>query len=346
MAKQVKKDNLSALKQALDAGEPGKLYLFWGEEDYLREHYVGLLKAALVDSGMEAFNYRRLEGPSLTPAALQEAVDAMPVFAQRTFCEVRDLDLAKCSEAMKKQVETILADLPDYCCLLFVYTNPAFQPDMRAKLYTRIKKEGLAVEFTGQDQAALVKWVQRRFGAMGHSISRENAVYLLFLCGDLMRGLIQEIEKIGAYSKAKEVTRADIDAVATPVVDAVVFQLTDAVSKRQFSKAMEIMGALLQMREAPIMILAMLGRQMRQLYGAKLCQEEGLSVKDVQALWNMRSDYPARLLLEGARRFSKAWCRSGVLLCAQADLDMKTGGGEPEEILKTVLLKLIAEEAA
>ena len=52
---------------------------------------------------------------------------------------------------------------------------------------------------------------------------------MIFLCGDLMTNLIGEIEKIGAYAKGGRITREDINAVATPQLDAVVFRMTDAI---------------------------------------------------------------------------------------------------------------------
>ena len=36
--------------------------------------------------------------------------------------------------------------------------------------------------------------------------------------------------------------------------------------------------------------------------------------------WNMRSDYPARLLLDNARRVSRRWCAGAVRRCCEADL--------------------------
>ena len=63
-------------------------------------------------------------------------------------------------------------------------------------------------------------------------------------------------------------TRQDIDAVATPQLDAVVFQMTDAIAAGNFDKAAEVLGELLHMQEAPIKLLAVLGKQIRQLYSA------------------------------------------------------------------------------
>ena len=66
------------LKADLSAGTPGCAYIFYGEESYLREYYLGELRKKLVPAGFEEFNYHRLEGKDLTVQALGEMAEAMP----------------------------------------------------------------------------------------------------------------------------------------------------------------------------------------------------------------------------------------------------------------------------
>ena len=342
MAKQVSDTSeYRALKKALADGTVANFYIFPGKEDYLREYYLDSLKKKLV-GGMEDFNCKKLEGVSLTVADLQEAVDALPVFAERTVVEVRDFDIYKCGENQKKQLMELIADVPEYCCLVLVYDTLEFKPDARTKLHGEVKKHCRIVEFAEQDQSDLTNWIRRRFAALNKDIDVRDAEYLVFLCGSLMTGLISEIEKVGAYAKGRVITRADIDAVATPVIDAVAFRMTDAISKKDFDRAGRIMGDLLALRESPIMLLAMIGKQMRQLYFARLAMNEKKNAAWVQKQLALRSSYQASALWESARRFSLAWCRKAVLLCADTDRKMKSSGEDNEELLKLLLLKLAA----
>ncbi|NCC95185.1 MAG: DNA polymerase III subunit delta, partial [Opitutae bacterium] len=172
------------------------------------------------------------------------------------------------------------------------------------------------------------------------------AQYLIFLCGDLMNGLISEIGKIGAYAKDRRVTRQDIDAVAIPQLDAVVFQMTDLIARGDFDRAAAVMGELLQMQETPIMLLAVMGKQFRQLYSARLALEHRKGAGYVADLWSMRSPYPAEKLMDAARRFSLKWCRNAVARCAQTDLAMKSvTGGDAQQMLISLLLELACEKA-
>ena len=86
-------------KRAVTEGDPGPLYLLWGEEDYLREYYLGRLRELLLSDGMEEFNHKVFQGKELDLNLLTAARDAFPVFAQRTLVEIRDYDPYKAPEA-------------------------------------------------------------------------------------------------------------------------------------------------------------------------------------------------------------------------------------------------------
>lgn len=332
------------LKQDLSKGVPGPLYIFHGEEAYLRDHYLHQLKQALIPAGMDGFNYHRLSGKGLTVQRLADTVDALPMMSQRTMIQVDDYDLFKAPENERSLMAQLLADLPDYCCLVFVYDTVAYKSDARMKkLAGAIQDKGQVVQFARQEQHDLVDWIGRRFRALGHDIDTADAQYLIFLCGDLMNGLIGEISKIGAYAPNRRVTRQDIDAVAIPIIDAVVFQMTDALTRKEFDKALSVLNDLLRLQQAPIMILAVLGKHVRQLYSARVALESGKGSRWLMDLWSMRSTYPADKLMDAAHRYGLDWCRYAMKRCAETDFAMKSvTGADAQDRLISLVLELAA----
>ena len=71
-----------------------------------------------------------------------------------------------------------------------------------------------------------------------------------------MTALTGEIDKICAYSGAEEIKKSDIDAVTEPVLDAMVFQMTDQLSFGRYDQAMQKLQQLLKMQQEPLAILA------------------------------------------------------------------------------------------
>ena len=329
---------LDKLKKDLSTGKPGQLYIFHGEETYLRDHYLGRLREAVLTGGLGEFNRHDLSARDMSPHALEEAVDCLPMMAERTLVEVTDFDLFKAGEKDREGYIRILSNLPDYCCLVFLYDILEYKPDARTKLAQTVKAHSTVVNFARQSPRELVDWVRRHFKAQGKEIDSRLCEELIFLCGDLMHSLQQEIGKIAAYAKGDKITRADIEAVATPQLSAVVFRIADAIGEKNFDRAAAILGELYQMQKSPYEIMGAFGKQMRQLYSARLALDRQKNAAWVAGLWGMR--YPADRLMVSARRFSLQWCRRAVVRCAQTDLAMKSTGQDAKELMTTLLLEL------
>ena len=330
------------LKADLAAGTLGPLYLFQGEESYLREYCLTEMRKQLVPAGFEAFNYHKLEGKGLTAQALTDTVEAMPMMAERTMVQVVDWDVYKLPEEQRRGLIALLEDLPPYCCLVLVYDLLEYKPNRTyKKLYGALCAHVREVKFQPLNQDQLMTWVARRLKAAGHTIDVPTAEHLLFTCGALMNQLIPEIAKIAAYAQGERITRADIDAVASPVVEAQVFDMTRAVSRGDFDRAAELLGQLLTLQQEPFMLLSLMGGELRRLHSARIALDAGRDRFWLMEQWNMRSDYQAKLLLENARRVSRPWCARAVRRCCETDLRIKSvSGADGAGELKLLLMEL------
>lgn len=337
----VKKSNgaYQQLRKALKEGGLKPLYVFYGEERYLLEDSLKVLRKNLVMEGMEEFNLHLLEGKGLDLNRLAEAVDSVPMMSEHTLTIVTDFDLFGCKESDKERLLKIFSDLPEYGCLVFVYDTLPYKIG-RGKYQDQVKKLASIVEFVSPDRNDLLDWVRRRFAALGKKIDSSESEYLIFLCGSLMTGLLTEIGKIASYAKGEYITRGDIDAVAEPVLEAQVFDITDAVGARQFDRAFVVLSELFRLDQEPIMILAILGKHFRQIYSARLVLESGQGVGVLMDMWNMKTDWQAKKLMKHAHNCSLDWCRKAIRLAGETDFAMKSSGRDSEELLVEMLLTL------
>ena len=349
MAKKAEKSGAAfrKLKEDLAAGTLGNAYIFHGEESYLREFYLGEMRKALIPAGFEEFNYHVAEGKGLSMQALTEMAEAMPMLAERTLIQVTDLDLFRLNEEQRERLIALLEDLPPYCCIVFVYSAAEYKPDRtKKKLLSAVEKHVQTVEFLPADNSDLVPWIQRRFKALDKTMDRPVAEYLIFLCGGLMTGLIPEITKIAAYAKGTAISEKDIDAVASPILSAEIFKLTDAVLKGNYNEAARILGDLLKMQQEPLMISAALGSQLRKIYTARLALDSGKDKYWLMDIWGAKSDYPVRMWLAAAKQASRDWCAEAVKQCQALDLRLKSERGiDAEDELKLLLVRLGALRA-
>ena len=91
-------------------------------------------------------------------------------------------------------------------------------------------------------------------------------------------------------------------------------------------------------------ILWSLGRNLRQLYSARLALEGGRDGGWLASLWGIKP-FQADRLVRSARRFTLPWCRRAVVRCGQTDLAMKSTGQDGKELLTTLLLELANQPA-
>ena len=83
---------LQQLKQAIKAAAPARLYVFYGEEMFLLRHYLQQLKTAVIDELTESFNFHRFNQDNFDIRDFADAVENLPMMAERTMVQVDDID--------------------------------------------------------------------------------------------------------------------------------------------------------------------------------------------------------------------------------------------------------------
>ena len=331
------------LKAAIRNKSVDRLYFFYGEETFLMNYYLEAIKKLLLDPLTESFNFHRFTSENFDMAEFLDAVENLPMMAEHTLVQVDDIDLFKLNETERDKIISVFQDIPEYCTVIFTYLTVAWKPDKRLKkLWEAVDGNGLAVEFCKQDQRELIPWISRHFAAQQKRISNELCAYLIDITGGTMTALSGEIQKICAYSGADEIKKADIDAVTEPVLDAVVFQMTDRISEGAYEQAFQCLGQLLKMQQEPLAILGALGSHFRRLTAAKCLQEQGKSSFELQKLCGL-PDYPARKTMEAARRMDKAFCGKASELVLETDYKMKTSFDDSQRLLELLVLQLAME---
>jgi DNA polymerase-3 subunit delta len=238
----------------------------------------------------------------------------------------------------------ILSDIPDYCTVVFTFETLPWKPDKRLKkLWEAIDGSGEIVEFAKQDQKDLIAWVTRHFAAHKKQISSDLCAYLIDITGGTMTALSGEIDKICAYSGADHIKKTDIDAVTEPVLDAVVFQMTELLSSGRYGDALLKLQQLLKMQEEPIKILGAVGGHFRRISTARTLLDHGKTASDLQKLCAPMPDFAARKTMDAARRFKPEFCRKSAELILETDYRMKTSFDDNERLLELLILQLSQE---
>jgi len=343
-SKEEQRLNYNAEVRALKERGPERLYILWGPEDYLRELFMAEIKKLCIPDGDDGFCYKRIDGPDIEAESLRQAIDAVPFLSERTLVELRGVDINRLSEA--DEVWKAVSDIPDYCTVCFVQ-SAQFEFDGRVKLVKNLRGAAKELKFTRQTQSQLTAWVMKRFAALGKNVELDAVYRLLFISGDIMSRLIPEIEKIAAYARAEMVSVKDVDAVANHIPEAIIFDMSDYIAKKEYNNAASVLSELLSDKNnEPIAMLALLGQQMRRLYAARVCLDMQLGSQWLMETCSIKYDFIANKLINSARAFSARQLKTALELCVEADCMMKGGisFAEPEELLKELVMRIAAVE--
>ena len=338
-----KPNGFQQLKTQIKNKDLGRLYFFHGEEMFLLNHYLGQMRKQLLDPLTESFNYHRFTAETFDIRSFADAVENLPMMAENTFVQVDDIDLFKMNEGDRTKMIEILSDIPDYCTVVFTYETVNWKPDKRLKkLWEAVEKNGLDVEFAKQDQRDLIAWITRHFAAQKKNISGDLCAYLIDITGGTMTALAGEIQKISAYSGADVIKKSDIDAVTEPVLDAVVFQMTDLLSAGRYGDALLKLQQLLKMQQEPLAILGAVGGHFRRIGTARTLMDHGRPASELQKMYGI-PDFAARKSMDAARRFKPEFCKAAARLVLETDHKMKTSFDDNERLLELLILQLAQE---
>ena len=336
-------NNLQQLKLDIRNKQCQRLYFFHGEETFLLHHYLEQLRKLLLDELTESFNFHKLNNETFDIQSFADSVENLPMMAENTFVWVDEIDIFKMNEADREKMVEILSDIPDYCTVVFTYVTTAWKPDKRLKkLWDTIDKNGTIVEFAKQDQRDLIPWVARHFASSKKRITNDLCAYLIDITGGTMTALSGEIDKIASYSGADEICKSDIDAVTEPVLDAIVFQMTDLMSQGEYGPALLKLQQLLKMQQEPLSILGAVGGHFRRLAAARILMDNGKGSPELMRLCGL-GDYPARKTMSAAGRFSSRFYAKAAELVMETDYQIKTSFDEPERLLEVLVLRLAQE---
>lgn len=292
------------------------VYLLYGEETFLVNHYKNRLREAII--GEDTMNVSTFEGKGLDVEELLRLADTMPFFAERRLILVEDSGFFK---SAPEALVSYLPSMPGTTCLIFVES----QVDKRNRLYKKVKELGYAAELARQDTAQLSRWAAGILTKEGKKITGRTMELFLSMTGDDMEHIRMELEKLISYTMGREViTDEDVKAICTVQVTNKIFDMVAAIVNGQRKKAMDLYEDLLTLKEPPMRILFLIARQFNQLLQVKELMAQGLERGAIASKLKMQPFVVGKTIPQ-AKQFSREQILACVQLCVEMEEAVKSG---------------------
>ncbi len=308
---------MKVLSQDMKDKQFKPVYLLFGEEAFLKKSYKNQMKQAIV--GDDTMNFHQFEGKGLDLKEIISLADTMPFFGERRLILMEDTGLFK--NAGAESLLEYLPEMPGTTCLLFVES----EVDKRNKLYKKVKSLGYAAEMARQDGRQLSSWAGGILAREGKKITGRTMELFLSKTGDDMENIRMELEKLVSYTMGRDViTDQDVEEICTTRVANKIFEMVSAISGRKTRQAMELYEDLLTLKEPPMRILFLIGRQFNQILQVKELMNQGMDRGSIASSLKMQPFVVGKVMPQ-ARTFSREQILSYVNLCVDAEESVKTG---------------------
>jgi DNA polymerase III subunit delta len=316
-------------------GDAARIYLLIGEEDVLVEEALRSLLDQFLPPAERALNLDVVDAGEVPIQDIITRCETSPFFGERRVLVLRRAGTLRASDqdALAAYLDR---GIPSSTLLILI----ADSLDRRRRLYAVLQRTGRIVACEPLKPESLPGWVAARARQEGTAITPEAARELIGLVGGGLRELGLEVAKLAAYvGDAASITPAVVLEAASHASEATVFELMDAVGRRQADRALELLQTVLAMGEPPVRVLYMLEDQLRMLLRTKSLADRRAPADEVREALGNRA-----WLYDRYRRQVAAFGRMDVRrllgLLLETDGMIKTGLTPPRLAIETLIARL------
>ncbi len=352
--------NLAQLKVRIKDGSFSGCYMFYGDEEYTKNHYYAELCKSC---GEASLNVKSLYGKEFT---LKDFIDACDTYAIETF----DMFAEEAQQQDTEKVRIVRLVEPDLSCLsgkdadyfidfledlpkgaVVVFWHYAQNtPEFSKGIYKKLPENVLTVNFKKEPvgSAVLITWILRHFSKAKLNIERNVAVYLCSSVGNDMTTLKNEIDKCIDYLRFENrdtLKISDIDFLCTKSTEAQVFDITNAAFKGNFATAAKALRVLENNREKPIQIFGAIARAANDLCCIQKGLSSGLNAQSISKAYGLHEFVVTKnlaVLTDRNRDFkgNESFAKTVSSLCCEYDAKLKGSRTNSYDLLLELIFKI------
>lgn len=309
------------------------VFLFIGEERYLKDEAVEALKVSVLDKASVDMDYRVFYGSDATSREILECAGTPPFLSPKRLIVVKDFE--RLPQEDRKHLLDYTARPSESACMVFDVRDESVLrdlPEVSGRVVTR--------RFDPPDSVHAVSWIRKTAGLSDKKIDDSAAETLVELKGTNLYVLKGEIEKLAAYAGDREtVTFDDVEAVVGRSFTGSAFDIIWAVGSRDAARAVGLVRDLALSGKKPQEIIGIISWHLKRLARARIMVEAGTS------------DYAITSGLKISKRYARDFFRqldsldldgigSKMETLLKADLDIKSSRFDQALIFEAAIVKL------
>ena len=326
----------------LKKNDLARVYLFQGDEEYVKSRALSALREKLIPVGLEQLNDTTLEG--VTAQRIIETAETLPFMAEKRLVTVRDWAPLMTGQS-KDEVNEVarmkkwLANPPESTVLVFYMRGVASSRAMGKAL----TQEGLAqvVQFSELQEKELLSWIGKEFKRLGKTMSAADMRFFVDQAGQSLIVLEGEIQKLAGFAGERQaITRDDVRSVVTPSVEYQIYKIMEELVAGNAAEGFAAMKELLQAGEDRIPMLALFERQLANLSAVADARERGELKPETLKILGMKS-YPYDMAVKQLANLKPGAAKELYEKAVEYDFSIKSGRMRDQAALEGLMLDIL-----
>ena len=230
-------------------------------------------------------------------------------------------NLTKIPEDFKKKLNAYLkAPQPSTCLVIFDFFN-----NFNFIISEKVSAKRL-------DEVSLGKIVEAELEKAGKSIQKEATALLLSYCCDYYSLIANELEKLKNIDN-DVITKKDIENMVTKETEFSVFELSEALSKKDANKAVE----LLSLMEKDTKTFSLILNHFRRMFFVAISKESDIELSKLLSV----KEYAITKARALGKNFSKIQLKNIYELLSEVDFYIKNGQMQVENALYYLIFGIL-----
>ena len=373
----------AAKKKAVALKKLPNVFCVFGTDDGKVKEEAAKLAKELTPADADEFGLEVVEGNADNSehaaricGQVVEAIQTLPFFGGDKVVWLKGVNffadnVTGRSEATKSAVENLLHVLTQSTPPSVKVVISASEIDKRRTFFTTMKKVATLqlhdlpdVSRAGWEEG-VARMVSGRARERGMRFSAEALEFFVLLAGQHSRQIENELEKLDVYlGERRDVITDDVRTMVSQSRAGVVFELGDAIGRKDVRLALKLIDQLLYRGESAIgILLAAVVPKVRNLFYAKMVEQQfklkafrynefqaGLERLPAQeTAWIGRtkegkiSAYPLFLASREVKHFSSAQLRQAMGACLDANTRLVTTQLDHKTVLSQLVIRIITD---
>ena len=331
--------NLPSILEVVKEIKKGKLkpvYYFSGDDSFGIDSAYKILERKVIPLLTSDFDKEIFYGEGKTLDEILISASAFPFGSSKKFVVVKESEKIK----DKKALIQYISSPPEFTVLVFLHYGKISNPD--SSVYKSLNDSGCLFEAKELKGKNLAAWLMNYAESKEKILSEENAQLLIDIAGENRNMLEVQMGKIFTFiGDKKEIDHKTIRDISSSLKEFSIFDLQNALSKRDKKNAIKIAYKLIDSGAEPTFIIYMITKYFIGLSRIKELKEKNVPDQVAARIVGTHPYYykdyiSARSLYSDEKVFDSA----RALL--KADISTKTTSADPKNVIAILIAEIMA----